>query len=406
MVRSLGRRGWKVIAAGEDRASIGFHSRFASNHLVYPSPSRDSSAFVDSLLEAVAAHPIDLIVPVTDAVILPLHESRHRFVGRCQLALPDDAEALRTVMDKDRTMALAASVGVPIPRTVLARSVVEARDAAAELGWPVVMKPRSSRVLRGGRSVDSFEVGYAGSAEDLELTLASHDGDGVLLQEYCSGIGRGVGFLTHEGRPIAAFQHRRVHEVPITGGASSLRESEPIDPTLYEYSRRILASLKWTGLALVEFKTSPSGPKLMEVNGRVWGSLPLAVMSGVDFPGMLVDMILHGPPPQHAPARTDYRAGVRARNLALDTTWLLSVLGGRRRYPYVSAPSRADGIRGVADLFNPMCRLDVQSLSDPIPGLAELPQIVRRIWHKGLRWHGNAKNYRSGRPSCSPSGSM
>lgn len=385
MIRSLGRRGWKVIAAGEDRASIGFRSRFAAGRLVYPSPSRDSTAFVDSLLEAVAAHPIDLIVPVTDAAILPLHENRDRFAGRCHLALSDDPTALQAVTDKSRTMALAASLGVPTPRSVLARTAMEARDAAATFGWPVVLKPRSSRVLQDGRTVDSFEVRYAASIDDLERTLASQNGDGILVQEYCRGVGRGIGLLTHEGRPIAAFQHRRVHEVPITGGASSLRESEPIDPKLYDYSCRILASLRWTGLALVEFKVAPSGPTLMEVNGRVWGSLPLAVMSGVDFPGMLVDMILHGPPPEHTPARTDYRAGVRARNLALDVTWFLSVLGGRRRYPYLEAPSRAAGLLGLAGLANPRCRLDVQSLSDPMPGLAELPQIFRRIRRKLLR---------------------
>jgi len=383
MVRSLGRRGWKVIAAGESRASIGFRSKYASDRLVYPSPSRDSTAFVDALLEAAAARPIDLIVPVTDAAMLPLHEKRDRFTGRCHLALPDDADAFRAVTDKSRTMELAAVLGVPVPRSVLARSTDEIRAAASEFGWPVVLKPLSSRVLQDGGSVDSFEVQYAGSADDLEQTLASQDGHGgVLVQEYCDGIGRGVGLLLHEGRPLAAFQHRRVHEVPITGGASSLRESEPLDSTLYDYSLRILGKLRWTGLALVEFKVTSDGPRLMEVNGRVWGSLPLAVMSGVDFPGMLVDMILHGPPPEGAPARVDYQAGVRARNLSLDITWFLSVLGRRRRYPYLSSPSRAEGILDLAGLINPRCRLDVQSLSDPMPGLVELPQILRRIWRK------------------------
>ena len=48
------------------------------------------------------------------------------------------------------------------------------------------------------------------------------------------------------------------------------------------------------------------------------GSLPLAVRSGMDFPGRLADLLLDGPPPPDAPVATDYRRGVRARNLRLE----------------------------------------------------------------------------------------
>ena len=58
----------------------------------------------------------------------------------------------------------------------------------------------------------------------------------MLLQRYHAGEGHGVELLCDRGEPLAAFQHRRLHEVPITGGASALRESVPVDPTLLDYS--------------------------------------------------------------------------------------------------------------------------------------------------------------------------
>jgi predicted ATP-grasp superfamily ATP-dependent carboligase len=383
IIRSLGARGWRVVAAGEDPSSIGFRSRFVSERLVYPSPSREPARFVESVLGAASERRVDLIVPVTDAVILPLHESRDRFRGVSRLAIADDPEAFRAVMDKSRTLELAASLGIPAPRGVLATSPDAALEDARPLGWPVVLKPRSSRVLQDGRGIEAFEVSYAGSAEDLLESMERLRGScGVLMQEYCGGVGRGVGLLLHEGRPLAAFQHRRVHEVPITGGASSLREGEPLDLRLYDYSVRILGALRWTGLAMVEFKVGASGPKLMEVNGRVWGSLPLAVMSGVDFPMLLAKLYLDGPPRDGAAPQLTYRAGVRARNLALDLTWILTTLGGKRRFPYVPAPSRGEGLLGLLEMFHPRCRFDVQSFADPRPGLAEIPKIVRHIWRK------------------------
>jgi predicted ATP-grasp superfamily ATP-dependent carboligase len=383
IVRSLGRRGWRVIAAGHDPTSIGFRSRYASERLVYPAPDRAPTEFVDAVLAAASRLQVDLIIPVTDATILPLHEERDRFRAVCRVAMPDDADALHVVSDKSRTLELAVSLGVPVPRCVLATSPESAVEAAEHLGWPVVLKPRFSRVYQSRRTIEAFEVAYAASADDVMEKLRRFEGRcDVLVQEYCAGIGRGVGLLMDQGRPLAAFQHRRLHEVPITGGASSLRESEPLDRVLYDDSLRILGALRWTGLALVEFKVGASGPKLMEINGRVWGSLPLAVMSGVDFPGMLADLYLSDIPREPVAPQLEYRVGVCARNLALDVTWILATLTTKRRYPFLRAPSRSDGLLGILGLFDPRCRLDVQSLDDPAPGMAEFPEIARRLWRK------------------------
>ena len=62
----------------------------------------------------------------------------------------------------------------------------------------------------------------------------------VLLQEYYRGSGQGVELLMHAGRPLAAFQHRRLREVPVNGGASAFRESVPLDGELYRHSVRLL----------------------------------------------------------------------------------------------------------------------------------------------------------------------
>src|SRR3712207_1619892 len=122
-----------------------------------------------------------------------------------------------------------------------------------------------------------LNVAYAGGFARLDRLMAPFEGRcPVLLQEYYRGEALGVELLTERGRPLLAFQHRRLREVPITGGASSFRESVPLDLALLELSLRIMRALDWTGLAMVEFKVGAEGPKLMEVNGRVWGSLPLA----------------------------------------------------------------------------------------------------------------------------------
>ena len=381
VIRSLGRSGLYVIAADSEQLSPGLYSRFAKERLRYPPPRTAPGEVVDTLLRAAEERHVDLLIPVTDEIVLPLSEARERFEGVCTLAIPD-RDALAAAADKMATLELARSLGVPTPRTALVATTGKARAEGPQLGWPVVLKPQTSRLYRSG-GVEAFGVRYATSADGLEAEMRHLEGRcSVLLQEYVRGEGHGVELLLHEGRPLAAFQHRRLREVPLTGGASSFRESVALDPTLYDYSVRMLAGLGWTGLAMVEFKLAEDGARLMEVNGRIWGSLPLAVKSGMDFPARLAELYLSGPPPAAAGPDTSYAAGVRSRNLELEVTWILSVLLRRRRYPFLDGPRRRDALTAALRLLSPADGFDILSLGDPRPGLAEIAKIARKLGRK------------------------
>jgi predicted ATP-grasp superfamily ATP-dependent carboligase len=381
IIRSLGRKGFRVIAADADARSPGFRSRYAVDQLIYPSPESAPRELVAALLRTACDRKVDLIIPVTDAVILPLAESRAKFRDVCQVAMPE-ATALDVVTNKLKTLELAERLQVPAPRTALVDTVQEALERGPALGWPIVLKPQKSRLYREQAVIEAFTVCYAENPERLAEQMARFEGRcAVLLQEYYQGSGQGVELLMHEGKPLAAFQHKRLREVPLNGGASAFRESVPLDQDHYTHSVRLLEAEGWTGLEMVEIKVGSEGPKLMEINGRVWGSLPLAVRSGMDFPARLAELYLYGPPAA-LPTASRYRVGVRARNLELDMLWIASVLRGKRRYPFLGIPSRREGLAALLGLLNPSSKFDILSLEDPRPGLAEIVKIVGKFGGK------------------------
>jgi predicted ATP-grasp superfamily ATP-dependent carboligase len=379
IIRSLGRKGYRVIAADSDPKSLGFHSRFAHERLIYPAPERTPQEFCANMLEAVKAKGVDLIIPATDLTLQPLAAARRSFEGATKLAMPDNAQ-LEAVTDKAKTVQLAQRVGVPVPDTDVVHTVDEAMEKAERLGWPVVLKPQSSRRMREGVAIESYKVTYAGGLTDLKNSMSRLEGQcAVLLQRWCDGVGYGVELLMSEGRPLAVFQHKRLREIPLTGGASAYREGVKVDGELYDYSLRLLQELRWTGLAMVEFKAGKSGAKLMEINGRVWGSLPLAVASGVDFPAMLAELYLNGADATTRQLDMNYKVGVRCRDLQRDMMWIASVLLRRQRYSFLAMPGRKRAILALLGIFNPRRKFDLLSLSDPLPGLAELPRIVTKF---------------------------
>jgi predicted ATP-grasp superfamily ATP-dependent carboligase len=381
VIRSLGRRGWRVVAADPDPGAPGLRSRYARVRALYPSPAADPARCLAAIERIVERHGVELVIPATDQMVHVLAAARKRFEPRCRLAI-DAGPGQRTVMDKWATLRLADGLGVPIPASRLARTIEEARRAAEALHWPVVLKSAVTPVVDGAGRVLRRPVCYAAGPADLEKRFPAFEGGPVLLQEFCPGRGCGVEMLADRGRPVAAFQHRRLAEVPTSGGASAVRESVPLDPLLLRYASSLVEALGWSGLIMVEFKVGP-GVRLMEINGRVWGSMPLAVAAGMDFPARLADLLLRRVPAGSGigPA-ADYRAGVQACNLELTAVWFTNVLAGRRRYPFLPHPRRRDALRALGGLITSRAGFDTLSTDDPRPGLAEIGRIPAKLFGK------------------------
>jgi protein-tyrosine-phosphatase/predicted ATP-grasp superfamily ATP-dependent carboligase len=378
VVRSLGRRGLEVDVASATAAPIAAYSRHAAQVLRYPDPLQHEQGFVDWLATQLQRDPYAMVVPVTERSLVPLVRLYHG-PGRDRIAMAP-AQALEQVLDKERTMALAASLGVAIPRSREVGSLADAHQAMAGLGWPVVVKPARSVGVRAGQRVQ-LSVAYA--FDERSLDAAVHDAlryGSVLLQEYFRGDGVGVELIADRGVVRYAFQHRRLHEVPLTGGGSSLRISEAVHPALLAASRQLMQALGWHGVAMVEFKLARATGefRLMEINGRFWGSLPLAVAAGADFPAMLHELMTTGAVAEHTPARP----GVLCRQLARDVDWLEHVLRKAAPPGLVTLPPWQQVLRDTLQVFLPRHHFDIQSLRDPRPGLVDLRRLLSHQWKR------------------------
>lgn len=97
-------------------------------------------------------------------------------------------------------------------------------------------------------------------------------------------------------------------------GGSSSRVTEKLDPALLGHVASLARATQLHGACMFEFRQRGSESILLEVNARFWGSLPLAIQAGADFPAMLHDLLVH----DKAPANLRYRAGVRLDDLSAE----------------------------------------------------------------------------------------
>jgi protein-tyrosine-phosphatase len=239
---------------------------------------------------------------------------------------------------------LADRLGVRIPH---GKIIASGAASPACTAWPAVIKPIRSKVALHDETL-SLSVRICANAAQREEALADLlPLSPVLEQDYFGGHGFGVAVLFEHGEPRWWFAHERIHELPITGGASSYRRSIDVPANLRKATLDLLTHLRWHGVAMVEFKVADDGDyRLMEINPRLWGSLPLAIASGVNFPLALMRMATGQPVGQ----QPHYRRYQYARDVVKDVHWFEDSMRERGN-PLRVAPVRA---RDVAALLRPL----------------------------------------------------
>lgn len=359
-----------LVCSHDDRA-LAFASRYASAQFVAPNPLREPRAYHAAVIDAGRRFNADAIIPVADQSILVLGEDE-REVAPMRLVGPSRA-AFERISDKHLLLDRAERVGIRIPAQAIVAGPIE-QSSLPPVAYPVVVKPHRSVAGR-----QRLSVAYASEPDALHRILMALPPDAypVLLQERLSGPGTGVFLLRWEDRIVASFAHRRLREQPPTGGHAVMAESIIPPPELLERSIALLAAFGWNGVAMVEYKLDRDGgcPYLMEVNGRFWGSLQLAIDAGVDFPALAVDAAMGRPLPPTPPA---YRPGVRLRVWWEDVDLVLTRF--RRSREALGLPATAPSAWSVARDFLHWTRHDrIETLrrDDFRPFLRETAQWVR-----------------------------
>jgi len=371
--RALGNAGVTVTVGESTRLATTMFSRYCHRRLGYPAPLIAPQPFMDALEADLRRHPVDMILPMEDDTVDLLSRHRNRFEPLARVPVTD-IDRIDMARRKDNVIQLARTLGIPTPKTWLITSLIQVAQLKNDLSYPVVIKPRIGSGAAGVAYVDGPDKlisAYGVIHRRFPLPM---------IQERIPRTGAGYGaslLMGHQQETMAVFMHKRLREYPISGGASTLRESVWRDD-LKEMAETLLKAMGWTGVAMVEFKEDPRDGrlKLMEVNSRFWGSLGLAIHAGVNFPLRLLDMAMG----RSFRPLTKYRLGVRCR-------WLLhgDILH------YLANPGRNRMDPPFFNFFDPDTAYDIISKKDPLPALGRILMPLTLIFDPAMRYRAKQR---------------
>ena len=380
IVRDLGRRGVPVTGIARSGAAPGLVSRYLRQGLLRAEGEEGTLRQLEQLAGSLGPACLFAIAE-SDIAMLNRHRAR---LGNYRL-LFGDSDCMAQVLDKNRTYAAARRAGVTVPRTEQPLDAAQARAAAAALRYPVVLKwadPNQVVGLLAAAGLALDKARYCHSAQELLAYLEPLHALGryPMIQEYCAGYGLGQFVLMRDGVAYSVFQHRRLHEWPPEGGVSAQCESLGLEQhrALMIKSIALLRELKWEGIAMVEYRHDPQTGRsaLMEINGRYWGSLPLACAAGASFPWQQYQLQALGRPVGQA----RYVAGLRCRFMIPETKRLLrllfrpSLVADRQ----LVLRRRAELLGYLVDFVRPGTRYYLFQWRDPRPFFHDLWHVLSR----------------------------
>jgi hypothetical protein len=346
-LRSAGYAPWLAVHVPRTYAS---RSRATAGTLLVPDPSLDGEGYVREIAAAATRLSVRAVLPSAETTLLMLAGREADFAG-IALGAPSRGKA-ELIMDKGRLPELAKAAGLQTPPT--ARVVPGNSEAVGAFGFPAILKPQRSQFRYPDGTV-SGSSRYI-SASSVEEALQALPGGEGFVQPYIPGSLISVSGVSWEGELYCALHQLSIRIWPEPTGGSSYAETIPPDAELELGVGRLLQTIGWSGIFQAQFIRDPRGDyHLIDLNGRVYGSLALAMEAGLNLPGVWADLLLG-----RRPSVSGYRIGKRFRNEDKDLHSLARMLmDGELRHAFRGLVPRRGTTHAVFSIYDPMPLLTV-----------------------------------------------
>ena len=288
--RGLSAAGYRVSAVARHRPAATHWSRSCKERFLLPDPRESVHEFVAGLEQLLLQGDYAALIPGSDASLLAISENRDRLGKLTHLGLPP-REAVRRSVDKLLLHRLAAAAGLPPPPSRSCAGHPEGHAAAAELGYPVVVKPERS-FSRAGDRLRQQGVTLVENEAALPGALRAYASP-FIVQRFehgrflsCTGVVAG-------GRLLALTASSVPRLWPPIAGMHTFSETVEVPPGLADRVRSLLGKVGWQGIFQFQMLERPDGGfAVIDLNARVFASMALDHHAGANLAAIWCDWLL------------------------------------------------------------------------------------------------------------------
>lgn len=240
---------------------------------VHQVPTIGGAEYIPALLEIARKHRIDLLIPLLDVELLPISTARDLLAEAGCHAVISSPGVVQVCRDKILTYHFLVRHGIDTPRTWPAEEVVR----RVRHKFPYFIKPKAGSASKG-----SFIIRDLGDLQSL--TPRIHD---AMIQEFVPGIEYTLDVYTgYDGRPRCVVPRQRLE---VRGGEVTKARTVKRKDIMQVGVRVCEALANCRGCITIQLIATPENRlRVIEINPRFGGGVPLAIRAGADFPGWLM----------------------------------------------------------------------------------------------------------------------
>lgn len=295
-------------------------------------PERDAWETVEQIRKTSQLFGARILLPLDDASVwLCDRVSTNHDV----LVAGATGQNARLALNKRNQLDAARDAGFNIPETAY---ITKKQDLLKIDQLPAVIKPADAVSERNGK-LHKGPIIFCIEREDLVRAANECDyADTMMVQTVLTGTGEGIFGLNGPDGVKKWSAHRRIRMVNPLGAGSSACQSLEISDQPIQPTEKMLKKTNWPGMFMIELLRDSNGCLwFMELNGRSWGSMALAVRMGLHYPAWTVMQALD---PSFMPPDSPPWNSIVCRHLGREIIHVLAVLRGKKTYKLVPNYSR------------------------------------------------------------------
>lgn len=294
-------RGVATVAVHSDADEGAPHVRAADEAVrIGASPPRDSYLSIPAIVEAARSSGADAIHPgygflsENAAFARAVHEAGKTFIG-------PPPETMDRIKDKAEARRIVAAAGVPVvPGTDgVVATVEEAREAAARIGYPVLVKAAGGGGGIGMAAADSDEQLIRSFRAASDRARAAFGRDAVYLERYLPSprhvevqiLGDRHGDVVHLFERECSLQRRHQKVLEESPSPLAMEGKGTLLLRLYDAAVRVARAFDYENAGTVEFLVQGDQFYFIEMNARLQVEHPITeAVTGIDLIAAQLDV--------------------------------------------------------------------------------------------------------------------
>lgn len=241
----------------------------------YLIPKASEPEYIDALTDICKKENVDFIIPLHEAEFETLSVNRKLFENIGTTLVLSDEPVIDICKDKFKTAEFFDKYEIPAPYTY-------PKGETSDIKFPVIVKPSDGMGSMGVFVVsDSDDLAYSIKKTQSPIIQEKIEGTEFTMDVLCDMDGNVIYVVPRERLEVRDGEVNKSQVV--------------LDDGIIALSKKVVEAMRLEGkvrgpLTLQCFKTKEGSLKMLEINPRFGGGVPLSFAAGADYAGCFLDI--------------------------------------------------------------------------------------------------------------------